>query len=413
MPLNPGNNTAVSASLIISQQVLEAALDYRDRGWSIIPIAAGTKKPPKRFGWRQYQKQLPSEQDLRFWFTDRDDLGIAVVLGEVSGGLVCRDFDDKKSYQTWKKAHPDLAQTLPTVKTKRGFHVYFRTPSEHLVFKDLRPHQNGEYRGDSGHYCLLPPSQHPDGSTYDWAVPLPQGEVSLVDDVVAAGFFPTPDVTQKAQGRPKKSRVISRPCTSGGERRRLSASQQIVVEEAINRTIPSGPGNRRRAIFELARLLKFDPEFAEITTTQLDFLKPSLKKWWKQAEPYTSGTHPYFLETWQDFVFAWEEARVPVDATMQQFMDAARSMPAPERAVELYGEGTLRTLLVSLCSVLQQHAGDKPFPLACRTVGTLLGVSATHASRWLKTLAEDGFIKPEKTYPMGKRLATEWLYVGD
>jgi hypothetical protein len=74
--------------------------------------------------------------------------------------------------------HPDLAQTLPTVATSRGRHVYFRAGPADLFFLDLRdlnPPEDGEYRGDSGHYCLLPPSRHPDGPTYKWLLPPPDG----------------------------------------------------------------------------------------------------------------------------------------------------------------------------------------------------------------------------------------------
>lgn len=239
-------------------------------------------------------------------------------------------------------------------------------------------------------------------------MPLPEGDVPFIEDVVAAGFFPGPHATQKAQGSPKKSHVISPSSPSGVIRRkRLSPSAVIVVEEAISRSLPTGPGTRRRKILELVRVLKFHPEFAGMSATEIDCLKPFLRRWWKEAKPMTSGTHPHFHESWKDFVFAWEEARVPIGATMQQFLEVARSLPAPPLAIELYGEGSLRTLLVSLCWVLQEHAGDKPFPLSGRTVGPLLGVSDVQAWRWITTLAKDGLIRAAKTYPKVKRLATE------
>lgn len=186
-----------------------------------------------------------------------------------------------------------------------------------------------------------------------------------------------------------------------------------IVEEAISRTIPTGPGTRRREIFELVRTLKFHPEFAGISAGEIDFLRPSLKGWWKLAKPHTSGNHPHFHESWQDFVFGREEARVPVGRTMQTFLEIARSQPANPKAVELYGAGSLRTLLANLCWVLQQHAGDKPFHLGGRTVAPLFGVSDSQGSRWIKTLEQDGFIRVEKAYPRGVRRATEWHFVGE
>ena len=393
--------------------ILEAALEYRRRGWSIIPIAADTKKPPRGFRWKQYQKRPPTEDELREWFAHRDDLGLAVIFGEVSGGLACRDFDDLPSYRRWQRSHGDLARMLPTVETARGRHVYFRAPKSGHVFKDLRPREKGEYRGDSGHYCLLPPCHHPDGPEYRWLVPLPEGDVPSIEDIVAAGLFSGGDETQKAQGSHTKSQVVVMPVRAGGATVRVPVSVQATIEEAISRTLPTGPGTRRRALLDLARKLKFTPELAGIAATQIGFLQPYLKRWWRMAKPHTSGKHPHFHQSWQDFVFAWEEARVPFGATMRAIFEKARSAPAPKLAVVKYGEGSLRAVLASLCRELQRFNGGKGFFLTGRTAGPLLGVSDTQAWRWLAQLVADGIIEPVRTYPRGTRLATEYRYVAD
>jgi hypothetical protein len=405
--------------------LLEAAIDYCRRGWSIIPIAAGTKKPPKGFRWSKYQKRRPTEVELRDWFADRDDLGLAVIFGAVSEGLVCRDFDTKEAYQRWAADHPELAKTLPTVATARGYGVYFRTVPANLFFVDLRelhPPEDGEYRGDSGHYCLLPPSRHPKGPLYDWLVGLPAGDVPFIEDVVAAGLVLVTDETQKAQGRRRKSQVVvegvegasvvlSASVADRAPIRRLSPSVRQVIDEAMARTLPTKAGERRNKLFELARRLKFAPEFAGTPATMIDFLKPYLLQWWNRAMPRTSGKHPEFWHSWQDFVFAWEEARIPFGATMQSILEKARSAPPPAMAVEKYGEGSLKALLASLCRELQQHSGQKPFPLTGRTAGPLIGVSDVQAWRWLKRLVTDRIIEPVKTHPRGTRLGTEYRYL--
>jgi hypothetical protein len=231
--------------------ILAAALEYRRRGWSIIPIAVGTKKPPKGIRWKQYQTRLPKEEELRWWFADRDDLGLAVIFGAVSGGLVCRDFDEVAGYRRWERAHPDLARMLPTVETPRGRHVYFQALPEWHVFENLRPMENGEYRGDSGHYCLLPPSQHPDGSHYKWLVPLPEGELPLIEDVADAELFSGVDVTQKAQGRHKKFQVVISPSEAPPAMVRAPASAQSMSEQAIT---SSSHGGRLKPNVKLEQL---------------------------------------------------------------------------------------------------------------------------------------------------------------
>jgi len=101
---------------------LESALALHGRGWCLIPIPAGSKKA--RIKWGRYQKARPDEGQLRRWFTAKQ-WNLAVVLGDVSGGLTCRDFDDMAVYNRWAAAQPELAATLPTVRTARGRHVYF------------------------------------------------------------------------------------------------------------------------------------------------------------------------------------------------------------------------------------------------------------------------------------------------
>ena len=140
--------------------LLTHVLAYADRGWSLIPVAG--KKAIGR--WMQFQAVAPDETTLRKLFASKSVSGAAVILGQVSGMLGCRDFDSVKSYQTWADRHPKLAKALPTVRTGRGYHVYFKAPRE--AFENLG---DGEYRADSGHYCVLPPSKHLEvGRLYKW-----------------------------------------------------------------------------------------------------------------------------------------------------------------------------------------------------------------------------------------------------
>ena len=392
--------------------LLAIALAYHRREWSIIPIAVGTKKPPPRSKWKPYQSRRPTEAQLRRWFLNRTDRGLAVIHGAVSGGLVCRDFDVMESYDRWAREHPDLATTLPTVATARGRRVYFLA-AEHYAKLD-----DGELIGDSKHYSVLPPSPHPDGPLYHWLIPLPDGPLVFIDDLHGAGFLPA-DVTQKAQkaqkaqvvpGSPRKSQVVG---GCGGGAKKVAPHLDLAVQEAIDRTIPTRPRTRRDKLFELARRLKAIPEFENLPTTEVDLFEPYLRKWWKEAKPNTSGTHPRFEQSWQDFIFAWEEARIPFGATMQELFEKARETAPPTKAVEKYGAGSLRTLLASLCRELQHFHGDDRFHLSGRAAAPLLGVSDVQAWRWLNTLERDGIIRLLKKYPRGTRLAREYRYVAE
>src|SRR5262249_744579 len=105
------------------------------------------------------------EAGLEQLCSDRRTTGIGVILGRVSGGLACRDFDNEDAYRLWKNSHRALSTELPTAKTARGYHVFFRGPEG---FENLG---DGEYRADSGHYVVAPPSWHPNRLFYEWLIP--------------------------------------------------------------------------------------------------------------------------------------------------------------------------------------------------------------------------------------------------
>lgn len=149
--------------------VLATALTYfLDFNLAVIPIVPGTKQPPERFRLKRYFNQPPTERSVRRWFTKYHDHGVAVILGDVSDGLIVRDFDDLDAYECWAAREPGLAATLPTVATPRpGRHV-FCTTIVNEVYREfggsrIIMHEDGELRAGNG-YVILPPSVHPSGS---------------------------------------------------------------------------------------------------------------------------------------------------------------------------------------------------------------------------------------------------------
>ncbi|GAG12678.1 unnamed protein product, partial [marine sediment metagenome] len=197
--------------------ILEAALDYHHRDWSLIPIQPRTKVPACP-SWKPYQTERADEAKLHHWFGSNGDQGVAVICGEVSGGLVVRDFDQMAAYERWAAEYPELAETLPTVATGRpGRHVYVRANIDQI--RDLSPSRgsvltfdDGEVRG--GGYCLLPPSKHPNGNDYRWIVPL--GDESPEVDLISSGLLPCN----------REDRV-----NTGGQRRLKTL---VVLEEETN-----------------------------------------------------------------------------------------------------------------------------------------------------------------------------------
>ena len=103
---------------------LNHALEYLERGWSVIPIKPEGKRPAIR--WLEYQKRLPTEDEVTQWWTQWEDYDIALVTGEVSGVVVV-DCDNDNAF----KASQEAEMITPIkVKTKRGVHLYFEHPKD-------------------------------------------------------------------------------------------------------------------------------------------------------------------------------------------------------------------------------------------------------------------------------------------
>lgn len=189
---------------------LTAALAYRRLGWSIIPMRMNEGKRPA-VKWKPHQTKRAGERQLRSWFGDECNFGVAVVSGAVSGDLGSRDFDKMESYNVWAEAHPELAETLPTIATPRGRHVHFRADRDDVSKVRLALGKlggtgaiacgDGELRVGRGCYSVLPPSKHPSGAVYRWINP-PGDAIPLVADLTAAGLAP-PLATDKPAPSPQ------------------------------------------------------------------------------------------------------------------------------------------------------------------------------------------------------------------
>lgn len=146
--------------------LIDAALAYAAKGWSIVPIPKGKKYPD--IPWDEFKTRRATPDELRAWFADPVITGMAVVLGPVSGGLAARDYDIGARYDEWAENYN--AQSFATVKTRKGAHVYFRIDPESKYFNHSEAYigyEDGELRM-SRCICLLPPSAHPDGGNYSW-----------------------------------------------------------------------------------------------------------------------------------------------------------------------------------------------------------------------------------------------------
>lgn len=159
--------------------MLEAALTYLRRGWSVIPLQPRGKIPLVE--WVTYQERLPTEEEVRNWWHHTPDANIGVVTGRVSG-LVVVDLDPARGADVDQES-----RTHPTGLSVRtgsgGAHLYYRYPSGQGRVSNAVGKGGRDVRADGGQ-VVVPPSVHASGGVYSWNG---DGPPSAVPAWVAAG----------------------------------------------------------------------------------------------------------------------------------------------------------------------------------------------------------------------------------
>jgi len=405
---------------------LEHALECHARGWAVLPALPSSKKPACG-KWAQYQTERPSEGLLRCWFGGLNRRAMALVLGEVSGGVVCRDYDDIPAYERWAAEHPSLAETLATAETGRpGRHVYGRADLQKFRErfpgrKGIIPYSDGELR--TAGIVLLPPSDHKSGKKYRWLIP-PEDNLPIVD-LDSAGWLPcdTVNTEDSRHLRGATSTVYSASTVSHDSdhasngpnnpnpnpktpRSNWSADQTEQINFAIASCLPTKKGQRHALLFKLARELRAIPALAN---SPPEAIKPYLKKWHAGAVG-TIATKP-FEESWLDFAEGWQNVKFPAGQGPIDLAFAKASISTLPACAAGYEQQAVR-LLVCLCRELQALSGQEPFFLSSRTAAALLQVDHATAARWLKLLRLDGvlYLVTEGSKKTGR--ASTYVYKG-
>ena len=148
--------------------IVQAAARYLARGWSVLPLRHGEKRPLIR--WEMLQQARADAPTLAQWFARWPNANVGIVTGEISN-LIVLDVDPKHggdhSLAELESRFEMLPETVEAHTGGSGRHLYFAHPGG-FVANRAGLAQGIDLRGDGG-YVVAPPSQHPNGQLYAWA----------------------------------------------------------------------------------------------------------------------------------------------------------------------------------------------------------------------------------------------------
>ena len=149
------NDTWISTGKTMSASLTDQAIRFLvDRRWPMLPSNGSQKKPC--VGWKQFQEQLPTVEQLRGWEREFRPARWGLVTGELAG-IVVVDFDGDKGRELMQKwsIDPHL------LSGSGGFHCYVQHPGWRVPTLNAKsgkvswPWLGLDIRGDGGFAVLL------------------------------------------------------------------------------------------------------------------------------------------------------------------------------------------------------------------------------------------------------------------
>lgn len=238
--------------------LLEAALRFLQAGKPVFPVDCETKRPLAE--WKAFQQRLPTDQQIKAWWTHWPRANIGMATGGLSGVVVV-DCDSEEATNRFIENYPEAKVTLQ-VQTGRGQHFLFQF--EEGIRNDagrvLGP--GTDIRGDGG-FVIIPPSVHANGTVYKWLNKnkpshLPETLRTRLLDKSEERKMPAPAVNGRI---PDHQRNVTLTSFAGSMHRRGMSEASILVallEENRNRCDP--PLDEDEVVRIANSVAKYQPE---------------------------------------------------------------------------------------------------------------------------------------------------------
>ena len=182
----------------MSNQFLDAAIEYASRGMAVFPLKVRGKEPMTAHGVKNATTNFDT---IEKWWTRYPNANIGIACGAVSGGLLVVDLDEKEngisgsdSLHNWERENGELPETVRSITGKGGAHLLYRI--DHPEKNKVNLLEGVDIRSDNG-YIVAPPSIHPNGNRYEWEYDPEEYEIAKADETVlkllSVGRKPEPD----------------------------------------------------------------------------------------------------------------------------------------------------------------------------------------------------------------------------
>lgn len=155
--------------------LLETALQYLKRGFSVIPVRGKTCLLPS---WTEFQTRKPTKEEVENWFFELNPTGIAIITGKISE-IIVFDVEANEDVNQF-----DLPKTLTAKTGGGGWHYYFKYPNDKTIKSaNFRQSMNieADLKSDGG-YVVAPSSQHKSGNRYKWITDFENTQLAEIPD---------------------------------------------------------------------------------------------------------------------------------------------------------------------------------------------------------------------------------------
>ena len=169
----------------MSNEFLNAAIDYASRGLAVFPLKQRSKEPATAHGVHEATTNF---DQIKKWWKRFPNANIGIACGKVSGGLLVVDVDRKPngvdgldSINEWERENGELPETVRSITGTGGSHICYRIDGTGKNRVNLLP--GVDIRSDGG-YIVAPPSIHPNGNHYEWEYDPDEYEVAQGGEIL-------------------------------------------------------------------------------------------------------------------------------------------------------------------------------------------------------------------------------------